>query len=619
MASGLTLVALGLLTLGGAFATHVVVRQQERRLLVERTREVRLVLTTAVSSLQTGLTGLGANLQSDGDSNAGFSRAAAIEAGTGNTATTYALLGASPTAVRVDAVAGAALRRGQILTGPAAAAARATARGRAMVATPIIGTGAGRSIGFALGGPAAPAGAVLYEQLRLGPVAAPRQASSAPFEEVNVVLYAAPEASGPQVLSSTTTHLPLRGSVAYLPMPVGASQWLLGGQRHPAPGRIPWPPPAPWFVLAIGLLGSVLIALIVRSEAGAGGARRWRCMRASIIWPSRCSAVCCRRCPSSEGWISRRGTSGRRREPAGGGDWFDAFPLDGGRVGVVIGDVMGHDILAAAAMSRSGQRSGRSPGRASARRPCSTGSRRISRRSVSPTWSPSSTGCWKLRTGRRSGLPLCQRRASLADPEAPGRSGRLPRRGPVGRHRAPRAGARSDGTHLVTAGSTLLFFTDGLIEVPGTSLEDSLDQLGVTVTGDGGPERAEELCERVLAAMLTRPAHDDVAMLVVRLVETRPQPPVSEGGVPGVRAGYTWIEGEAAQVAPNVMGDDLRGFRSARTTAGLALRRRRFRGPRPVGDRGHPLRRLGHRLDHRCGRGRRSPSLVPTVLRRAGR
>jgi serine phosphatase RsbU (regulator of sigma subunit) len=35
-----------------------------------------------------------------------------------------------------------------------------------------------------------------------------------------------------------------------------------------------------------------------------------------------------------------------------GGDWYDLFVLPDGAIGVAIGDVMGHDVIAAAAMYR---------------------------------------------------------------------------------------------------------------------------------------------------------------------------------------------------------------------------------------------------------------------------
>src|SRR4029450_4127397 len=46
---------------------------------------------------------------------------------------------------------------------------------------------------------------------------------------------------------------------------------------------------------------------------------------------------------------------GARYKPGGadvGGDWYDAIPLEGGRIGVAMGDVVGHGIGAAALMGQ---------------------------------------------------------------------------------------------------------------------------------------------------------------------------------------------------------------------------------------------------------------------------
>jgi len=40
------------------------------------------------------------------------------------------------------------------------------------------------------------------------------------------------------------------------------------------------------------------------------------------------------------------------QEQAAGGDWFDAIPLDGGAVALVVGDVVGHGLFASAAMGQ---------------------------------------------------------------------------------------------------------------------------------------------------------------------------------------------------------------------------------------------------------------------------
>ena len=67
----------------------------------------------------------------------------------------------------------------------------------------------------------------------------------------------------------------------------------------------------------------------------------------------RCSAACSRiGSRRRSGSRSRRGTSRRRRDVYVGGDWYDIIPLGEGRLGLVIGDVAGHGVNAAATMGQ---------------------------------------------------------------------------------------------------------------------------------------------------------------------------------------------------------------------------------------------------------------------------
>jgi anti-sigma regulatory factor (Ser/Thr protein kinase)/plasmid stability protein len=69
----------------------------------------------------------------------------------------------------------------------------------------------------------------------------------------------------------------------------------------------------------------------------------------------------------------------------------------------------------------------------------------------------------------------------------------------------------------VPSGSTLLLYTDGVIEVRGENLDDGLERLRLVAERHGGG--TESLCDAVLAAMFgdAEPA-DDVALLALCLV-----------------------------------------------------------------------------------------------------
>ena len=64
--------------------------------------------------------------------------------------------------------------------------------------------------------------------------------------------------------------------------------------------------------------------------------------------------------------------------------------------------------------------------------------------------------------------------------------------------------------------STIMLFTDGLVERPGVSIELRLEELRRTV--EAGPDDAEALCDAVMAQMLVgREPGDDVALLALTL------------------------------------------------------------------------------------------------------
>jgi anti-sigma regulatory factor (Ser/Thr protein kinase) len=64
-------------------------------------------------------------------------------------------------------------------------------------------------------------------------------------------------------------------------------------------------------------------------------------------------------------------------------------------------------------------------------------------------------------------------------------------------------------------GSTLVMFTDGLVERRGESLDEGLERLRQVVSE--GPSDLEDLCTHILTELIgDRPAGDDVALLAVR-------------------------------------------------------------------------------------------------------
>ncbi|MFF6901771.1 SpoIIE family protein phosphatase [Streptomyces hydrogenans] len=193
-----------------------------------------------------------------------------------------------------------------------------------------------------------------------------------------------------------------------------------------------------------------------------------------------------------------------------GGDWFDVIELPGGRTGLVIGDVMGHGIHAAAVMGQ-----------------LRTAVRTLARHDIPPTemlrsldavvadlgedtmatclyavHSPA-TGTWTI--ARAGHLP-----PAVVTPEGAVSFLQGPPGTPLG------TGAHDFGTEELPLppGGLLVLYTDGLIEARDRDLDEGMRQLGRALGRADGP--LDEVCDGVLARLLVDPARDDVALVLAR-------------------------------------------------------------------------------------------------------
>jgi serine phosphatase RsbU (regulator of sigma subunit) len=195
-----------------------------------------------------------------------------------------------------------------------------------------------------------------------------------------------------------------------------------------------------------------------------------------------------------------------------GGDWYDVIPLPTGHVGLVIGDVLGHDLTAASAMGQL-----RNALRAYALDDPSPASvlSRLNRavdlldvvELATCLYAVLDPGTLRVTWASAGHLP------PLVSPqEGPGHIVAADPGPPLG---AVPAAHYVDHTLGLRRGESLALYTDGLVERRGTSIDVGLAHL---VAAAGPYCSAEDMCHRLMAGMLgtEQPHHDDVTLLVVR-------------------------------------------------------------------------------------------------------
>ena len=203
-----------------------------------------------------------------------------------------------------------------------------------------------------------------------------------------------------------------------------------------------------------------------------------------------------------------------------GGDWFDAISLPDGRLGLAVGDVVGKGVRAAATMAQ--LRNGLRAFALDQMRPSATVAR-LNRLTGEVDESAFATLVYAVvdpgRASSGSRRPVTLLRSSSTRTGAPS----SPKAGAASRSGSAPTRPSSRTSSSCRRGSTLILFTDGLVERRDSTLAEGFERLrAAAAEAPGDPER---LVDHVLDRLVGDDVRgDDIALLAVRLLAAAPAP-----------------------------------------------------------------------------------------------
>ncbi|MFJ3756490.1 SpoIIE family protein phosphatase [Streptomyces sp. NPDC090080] len=227
------------------------------------------------------------------------------------------------------------------------------------------------------------------------------------------------------------------------------------------------------------------------------------------------------------------------QEAGVGGDWVDVIPLSGARVALVVGDVVGHGVGAAAAMGRLRAAVHTLAAmdlppdellahlddfvtRIRAEQPCGTdGAGLLGTLGAScmyAVYDPVDRTCTLARAAHPAPV--------IVRPDGTAFVPDLPAGSPLGIGSVPFEAVEMD----CPDGSLVAFFTDGLVEDRHKDMEEGVARLRALLGDPGAP--LERLCDDAVDALLSRPLHDDAALLLARTTSF-PDSDVAVWEIPG--------------------------------------------------------------------------------------
>jgi serine phosphatase RsbU (regulator of sigma subunit)/anti-sigma regulatory factor (Ser/Thr protein kinase) len=196
-----------------------------------------------------------------------------------------------------------------------------------------------------------------------------------------------------------------------------------------------------------------------------------------------------------------------------GGDWYDAFTLGRDRVVIAVGDVVGHGIGAAAVMAqlRTALRAYAADGQTA-----SAVVERVNRLMWSLGPSAMTTLAYAVLDPDEETLELVNAGHPPPVVVRPGSEPELlPLQGNVALGATELARYRSE-VHPFPTGSTVLLYTDGLVEERRVSIDVGLERLRALSTPAND---VEQLCSRIVDELVGDERPDDVALIAGRAIE----------------------------------------------------------------------------------------------------
>jgi len=198
-----------------------------------------------------------------------------------------------------------------------------------------------------------------------------------------------------------------------------------------------------------------------------------------------------------------------------GGDWYDLIPLGAGRTGVLVGDVMGRGLEAAAVMGRL-----RSAANALARTGMPPQQLMHALDQVARDIPEQLTTCCYLiidpQEGTVTGCSAGHLPVLLAEPDGTVRELPVPLSAPLGVGGIP----HQQSTVEVPARATVLLYTDGLVERPDRDIDEQIAALrGELSSAVAAGRTLERAADQMLAAFQLpsgEPA-DDITLLLIRM------------------------------------------------------------------------------------------------------